>query len=154
FVRRSFEDLVRDAARAPITGWDFAWLQGRAFEARPSWHYFELVAERARRVASLLDLEVGSGSMIEALPIVPSRTIGTEGHAPTVERAARRLRSRGASLVWPDTAREQLPFRSDTFELLTSRHPVTTWWPEITRVLAPGGTYLSQQVGPHSLRDL
>ena len=37
---------------------------------------------------------------------------------------------------------------------MTSRHPVTTWWDEIARVLRPGGHYLSQQVGPYSLRDL
>jgi len=40
------------------------------------------------------------------------------------------------------------------FELVTSRHPVDTWWDEIARVLRPGGSYLSQQVGPGSLADL
>jgi hypothetical protein len=47
-----------------------------------------------------------------------------------------------------------LPLRDDAFELVTSRHPVATWWDEIARVLRPGGTYLSQQVGPDSLREL
>ena len=35
-----------------------------------------------------------------------------------------------------------------------SRHPVTTWWGEIARVLRPGGTYFSQQVGPASVFEL
>ncbi|HEY1740188.1 MAG TPA: SAM-dependent methyltransferase [Acidimicrobiia bacterium] len=153
-MRRSFDDLVREAEAAPIDGWDFGWLDGRAYEARPSWHYFDLVAERAREVPSLLDLEVGSGGMIAALPAVPPLTVGTEGYAPNVGGASRNLRRRGAHLVWPDTRHQGLPFRADTFALVTSRHPVTTWWSEIARVLAPGGTYVSQQVGPYSVRAL
>jgi len=50
--------------------------------------------------------------------------------------------------------RQALPFAGDAFDLVTSRHPVDTWWGEIARVLAPGGAYLSQQVGPHSVREL
>lgn len=34
------------------------------------------------------------------------------------------------------------------------RHPVKAWWSEIYLVLAPGGTYLSQQVGPASVFEL
>ncbi|HEY1738964.1 MAG TPA: SAM-dependent methyltransferase [Acidimicrobiia bacterium] len=150
----SFDDLVREAEAVPIDGWDFGWLAGRAFEARPSWHYFDLVAERARTVTSLLDLEVGSGGMIAALPVIPPLTVGTEGYAPNVPGASANLARRGARLVWPDSAQRCLPLRTNTFELVTSRHPVTTWWSEIARVLAPGGAYLSQQVGPYSVRTL
>lgn len=153
-VPRSFDDLVGEAESVPIAGWDFSWLAGRAYEERPSWHYFDRVAERAATVDSLLDLEVGSGGMIAALPGVPRLTVGTEAYAPNVAHAARRLRARGAHLVWPDAPSRALPLRGDTFELVTSRHPVTTWWAEIARVLAPGGAYLSQQVGPYSLRAL
>jgi hypothetical protein len=38
-MRRTFEDLVAEAASAPIDGWDFSWLDGRATEQRPSWGY-------------------------------------------------------------------------------------------------------------------
>ncbi|MFE6820697.1 hypothetical protein [Streptomyces sp. NPDC057675] len=37
---------------------------------------------------------------------------------------------------------------------MTSRHPVTVWWEEIARVLRPGGTYFSQQVGPASVFEV
>ena len=47
-----------------------------------------------------------------------------------------------------------LPFPNSSFEMVVSRHPVTTVWPEIARVLRPGGTYLSQQVGAGSNREL
>jgi hypothetical protein len=35
-----------------------------------------------------------------------------------------------------------------------SRHPVTLVWPEIARVLRPGGTFFSQLVGAGSNREL
>ncbi|MGB6456993.1 MAG: SAM-dependent methyltransferase, partial [Streptosporangiaceae bacterium] len=38
--------------------------------------------------------------------------------------------------------------------LVVSRHPTIAVWPEIARVLAPGATYLSQQVGAGSNREL
>jgi SAM-dependent methyltransferase len=153
-MRRSFEVLVREAAEADASGWDFDWLEGRAYEARPSWHYFDLVAERVDSVSSMLELEIGNGRMLAALPRIPPLTVGTESYEPNLRVAAERLRSRGAHLVCPDTPSRGLPLRRDAFELITSRHPVTTWWDEIARVLQPGGHYLSQQVGPHSLREL
>ena len=150
----SFEALVDEAGAAPINGWDFSWLAGRAHEDRPSWRYFDLVAQAAARVNSLLDLEVGSGGMIAALPDLPRLTVGTEGYPPNVRSASDRLKSRGAHLVWSDDRRTGLPIRSSSFELITSRHPIDTEWTEIARILEPGGRYLSQQVGPHSLREL
>jgi SAM-dependent methyltransferase len=48
----------------------------------------------------------------------------------------------------------RLPFGHCSFDLVASRHPVATAWFEIARVLAPGGTYFSQQVGPGSVREL
>jgi SAM-dependent methyltransferase len=153
-VQRSFDELVSEAEHAEIAGWNFGWLDDRAYEERPSWRYFDLVASRTRSVSTLLDIEVGGGQLIADLPSVPALTVGTEGYPPNIATAATRLRSRGAYLVCPDTKGERLPLRSNTFELVTSRHPVTTWWDEIARVMRPGGHYLSQQVGPYSLQDL
>ena len=47
-----------------------------------------------------------------------------------------------------------LPFRPDSFDLVVRRHPTGVVWPEIARVLASGGTYLSQQIGPGTNREL
>jgi SAM-dependent methyltransferase len=52
----------------------------------------------------------------------------------------------------PDDA--DLPFPGGSFDLVVSRHPTLTRWEEIARVLQPGGTYLSQQVGAGSVREL
>ena len=153
-VGRSFDELVDEAERAPIAGWNFGWLDGRATEERPSWRYFDRVVERAATVSRMLDLQTGAGQMIVDFPKLPELTVATEGYEANVALAARRLRRCGAHLIRTQEDRPALPIASSTFELVTSRHPVDTWWNEIARVLRPGGTYLSQQVGPHSLRDL
>ena len=151
---RSFEDLVAEAEAAPIDGWDFSWLEGRATEARPSWHYAERVAERAAAVRSMLDLETGGGELLSGLPQLPELMVATENYRPNLRLAAPRLQARGAFVVAAHDDRAALPFAGNTFELVTSRHPIDTWWAEIARVLRPGGTYFSQQVGPHSVREL
>jgi hypothetical protein len=151
---RSFDALVGEAAAAPIGGWDFGWLEGRATEDRPSWRYSECVAERAARARRMLDLQLGGGEMLAGLPQLPDVLIATDGYAPNVVVAARRLRPRGADVVATDDDREALAFRCEVFDLVTSRHPIDTWCAEIARVSCPGGTFLSQQVGPHSVREL
>jgi SAM-dependent methyltransferase len=153
-MARSFDDLVAQAAEAPIVGWDFSWLDGRATEERPSWHYSERVAERAARARRQLDLECGGGELLAGLPRFPPLLVGAEGYEPNARLAAQRLRPRGGHVVAIEPVRQALPFASGAFDLVTSRHPVTTWWSEIARVLGPGGTYFSQQVGPHSVRGL
>jgi SAM-dependent methyltransferase len=58
------------------------------------------------------------------------------------------------AVVVADADEPPLPFADAAFDLVVSRHPVTVWWAEIARVLRPGGTYLSQQVGPASVFEL
>src|SRR5207247_1332022 len=47
-----------------------------------------------------------------------------------------------------------LPFPGESFDLVVSRHPTVVVWREVARVLRPGGTYLSQQVGAGSVHEL
>lgn len=151
---RSFDAWVEEAEHVPIDGWDFSWLEGRATEERPSWGYSQRVAERAARADRMLDLQSGGGEMLAELPTLPPLMVATEGYAPNVLVAARRLRPRGAYVVATEPDRPALPVAGDAFDLVTSRHPVDTWWAEIARVLRPCGTYFSQQVGPFSNREL
>jgi SAM-dependent methyltransferase len=92
--------------------------------------------------------------LLASLPEFPSLLVAAEGYQPNVLEAASRLRPLGGQVVAIQQARQALPFASEVFDLVTSRHPITTWWNEIARVLVPGGTYFSQQVGPHSVREL
>ncbi|HEX2382713.1 MAG TPA: methyltransferase domain-containing protein [Acidimicrobiales bacterium] len=149
-----FDDLVDEAERTPIGAWDFSWLDGRAVEERPTWRYFDRVAERAPVVSSLLEIQAGVGAMISNLGSLPRLSAATEGFPPSVTIAAPRLRARGVHLVVTSQTLPGLPFVDESFELVISRHPIEVWWAEIARVLQPGGSYFAQHVGPHSLRSL
>jgi SAM-dependent methyltransferase len=137
---RGFDELVDEAAAAPIIGWDFSWLDGRATEARPSWHYRDRVAERAARATNMLEIECGDGTLLRSLPQHPELTVATEAYQPGPGMLAARA--------------DALPLRDDTFDLVTSRHPVVAHWNEIGRVLASGGTYFAQHVGPGSAAEV
>jgi SAM-dependent methyltransferase len=80
--------------------------------------------------------------------------VASEGYPAGLAIARARLRPRGVQVVAAAADQPGLPFRSGSFDLVTSRHPVQVWWSEIARVLTPSGTYLAQHVGPHSLREL
>jgi SAM-dependent methyltransferase len=137
---RNPDDLVGEAMAAPITGWDFSWLDGRATEERPSWHFRELVAQRAATADALLDIECGDGRLLDSVPQRPRLTVGVEDYQP--QRGM--VRATGAAL----------PLRDASFDLVISRHPVVAHWDEIARVLARGGTYLAQHVGPRSAAEI
>ena len=91
----SFDELVREAELAPVEGWDFGWLEGRAVEERPSWHYFDRVVERTACCSTLLEVEAGVGRMIGSLPTIPRLAVATESVPPSVALAAPRLSARG-----------------------------------------------------------
>ncbi|WP_329790449.1 hypothetical protein V1227_00750 [Lentzea sp. DG1S-22] len=73
----------------------------------------------------------------------------TESWPPDAAVAARRL-----PLVVQAPDAGPLPFRSSSFDLVISRHPVVTPWAEVARVLRSGGTYFSQQIEAGTNREL
>ncbi|TDD34115.1 SAM-dependent methyltransferase [Nonomuraea terrae] len=152
-MRRSYDDLVQEANTVSVAGWDFSWLDGRAGEERPSWGYARLLGERMVGARAALDVQTGGGEILAGVPALPPVTVATESWPPNLALAAARLRPRGAWVV-ADDDEPRLPFRDASFDLVTSRHPVETWWEEIARVLRPGGSYFSQQVGPRSVAEL
>ena len=147
-----FDALVAEGGAAPIVGWDFSWLEGRATEERPSWGYARMVVARLPGVDALLDVETGGGEMLASVGPLPSLTVATEPWRPSVPVAANRLRGLGAHVVAADGP--DLPFRGEAFDLVISRHPRATFWPAIARVLRPGGTFLSQQIGARNVEEL
>lgn len=150
---RSFEELVAEAEAANVDGWDFAWLEGRASEERPPWGYARLIAGRLGRVRSALDIDTGGGEVISEAQILPPEMVVTEGWPPNAARARELLGPRGVRIV--ETADDdRFPFPDRSFELVTARHPVMPPWREIARVLAPGGHYVAQHVGPASAFEL
>ncbi|MGI8522232.1 MAG: methyltransferase domain-containing protein [Nocardioides sp.] len=150
---RCFDELVAEAETADVAGWGFGWLDGRATEERPPWGYARLLAARLVQVRSALDLDTSGGEVVSEAPVLPERTCVTESWPPNAERAREVLGPRGVE-VHETRQGEPLPFRDESFELVTSRHPVRPDWSEIRRVLEPGGSYLAQHVGPASAFEL
>jgi SAM-dependent methyltransferase len=91
--------------------------------------------------------------VLAGVPVLAPVTVATESWPPNRARARRNLEPLGVTVV-ADRDEPPFPLADNTFDLIVSRHPVRAWWDEIARVLAPGGTYLSQEVGPASVFEL
>lgn len=151
--QESFEALVAEGADVPVDGWDFSWFEGRASEERPSWGYARLIGERMAQASAGLDIQTGGGEVLATIPRPPELLRATESWPPNLELARRNLEPLGGQVV--ESADDApLPFPDGAFDLVVSRHPTTTLWDEIARVLRPDGTYLSQAVGAGSAREL
>lgn len=162
-MTRQFERLVADAEATPFSGWDFSWLRGRVREDPLPWDLRELVRERMRRSERAIDLGTGGGEFLSSCAPLAPQTVATEGWPPNVAIAARRLLPLGVPIVatagsrdncdQPDPDDRSLPFVDATFDLVISRHEAYAPH-EITRVLRPSGTFLTQQVGGDDDREL
>jgi len=155
-------ELIAEGDAVPVEGWDFSWFEGRATEERPPWGYQRLIGERLSTSRAALDIQTGGGEVTAgALSLLAQRTASrtppvlaaTESWPPNVAIARRNLAPFGGAVT--EVADEApLPFGTEAFDLVISRHPTEIIWPEIARVLAPGGSYLSQQVGAGTNRGL
>jgi SAM-dependent methyltransferase len=159
----AFEELASEALDAPFSGWDFSWLAGRSTAGTLPWSYRREVARRAAAARTMLDMGTGGGERLSRLSPRPRLTVATEAWPPNVAVAAARLSPVGIPVVQDEGApdntgqggndRGRLPFRDGVFALVTSRHEAFRA-AEVSRVLAPGGTFVTQQVDFHSYDDL
>lgn len=143
-----FDELVDEAATVSVEGWDFAWLDGRATEQRPSWGYQRLLGQKLGSATTAVDLQTGGGEVLAGVGVdnFPPTLVATEGWPPNLAKATALLGPLGVDVV---AHREELPlpFTEESFDLVTSRHPAVVDWSEIARVLMPGGTYFAQHIG-------
>ena len=149
----AFGQLIAEGESVPVEGWDFSWFEGRATEERPRWGYSRLLAGRMARAAAALDIQTGGGEVLAQISRPPPVLVATEAWPPNIGVARRNLHPLGAAVV-AAADDDGLPFRGESFDLVVSRHPIVAVWAEIARVLRPDGTYLSQQVGAGSNREL
>ncbi len=163
----SFEDLIAEGESVPVAGWDFSWFAGRlagskhprATEERPPWGYTRRMGARMAALAGVpgaaaLDLQTGGGEVLATIPAAPPTLVATESWPPNLAVARRNLAPLGAEVVPVPSPDSDLPFPDAAFDLVVSRHPVSVRWDEVTRVLKPGGTYFSQDVGHPSVGEL
>ena len=134
-------------------GWDFGGMEmPRLLEPGPPWDYEALVRDYARHAGAALDLGTGGGEFVASIrDALPPRLVATEEWHVNAPIAQRALAPLGASLVWCRSL--FLPFQDETFDLVFDRHEELDP-SEIARVLRPGGTIVTQQVGPENWIEL
>jgi SAM-dependent methyltransferase len=159
-----FDELVTEALTTPFSGWDFSWLDRRSWTEPLPWDYSARVAALARSARTMLDMGTGGGEALSGLPDRAPRTIAAEAWPPNVAVAGRRLLPLGVPVIQDEAARDnmdqngaddggRLPFRDGSLDLICNRHESFLAL-EVGRVLAPGGTFVTQQVDYHDNDDL
>ena len=160
-ISDDFDELMAEAQARPFVGWDVRY-GGRINSCQP-WSFTAIVAALAHDSPDLLDLGTGGGEWLASLPHRPPRTVATEGWPPNVPIAQARLAPLGIDVFGVEaatpnieqragTAGGALPFADASFHLVTDRHE--SYLPaELHRVLAPGGIFVTQQVGSGASDD-
>jgi ubiquinone/menaquinone biosynthesis C-methylase UbiE len=141
----------------PFSGWDMSYLKDRRVELPTAhhWDYTAAVLAAIGDAETLLDMGTGGGerlaSLAEKHPLPPS-TYATEGYAPNVEVARRRLEPLGITVIGIDDD-HHLPFENEQFDLIINRH--ASYAPrEVLRIIKPGHRFITQQVGYQTNRRL
>jgi SAM-dependent methyltransferase len=94
----------------------------------------------------------GGGEFLLTLDPPKGRTYATESYPPNVERCKRILPDYGIDVrqVFHD---DELPFEDHFFDLVINRHESFSAR-EVFRIMKPGGTFITQQVGGQNNRGL
>lgn len=164
--RKRFDELIAEAERQPFSGWDFSYVKDRMIVPPLPWDYLVEVAQRLKRVSTLLDLGTGGGEVLSQLAPFPPRTFATEEYAPNAPIAARRLHPLRAQVVRYEAPMENyaalgpsrankpgLPFRDSAFDLVIDRHEAYLSV-EVFRILRAGGRFMTQQCGGTNFLEL
>ena len=142
-------------AERPFTGWDFSYLDGRMIEEHPPWSYPARARTLMQQSASVLDMGTGGGErLLELRDDWPEQVVVTESYPLNVKLAGERLGPLGVTVVEVALTRVgPMPFETGEFDLVLNRHSGLNC-AEVARILAPGGTFLSQQVHGLWAQDL
>lgn len=143
----SFEEHVEWARAIPVVGFDLAPVDGRVVEDPLPWDYVALARELVGSGRGpVLDLGTGGGELLSTLAPLPAGSAATEGWAPNLPVARRRLEPLGVDVRSVEGSDEQLlPFFDGQFAVVLDRHE--EFDPdEVLRVLEPGGVFLTEQV--------
>lgn len=149
------EELINDWKAeeriAHIHGWDFSHIRDRYTEEEDR-NYRETILQYLRPQMRLLDIDTGGGEFLLSLNHPYENTAATEGYPPNVELCRKILLPLGIDFR-PGDGRSKLPFDDDSFDMVINRHG--DFNPsDISRLLKPGGIFITQQVGAENDREL
>jgi len=148
----SFERLDAEAWQNDFSGWDWDYLSDRWLENPPSWDYRQIVLERLRDSASMLDMGTGGGEFLSSLQPFPAEIYATECYPPNIPIAQARLEPLGVRVLGLPNE-HQLPFPDNSLELVINRHEGYVA-KEVKRILKPGRNFITQQVGGRNMIEL
>ncbi len=145
--KESLIDIWKHEEQQPFSGWDFSYLNGRMLEQEPDWSYPTRAAELLKQSSSVVDLDTGGGErFLELHEYWPNKVVASEGYLPNFKLATEKLNPFSVKVVNIQlTDFASLPFDNGEFDLVLNRHSVFNS-NEVARVLALGGSFLTQQV--------
>jgi SAM-dependent methyltransferase len=131
----------------PFTGWDFSHLHGRMLEDQAPWSYSTRAAELMHQSSSVLDMGSGGGErLLKLKEHWPVKVVVTEDYPPNFRLATDRLSTYGVKVLdVPLTDYDPMPFADGEFDLVLNRHSGLNS-ADVARILAPSGTFLTQQI--------
>jgi SAM-dependent methyltransferase len=142
----------KEEYKAPFSGWDFSHLKDRLFDESPPWDYIEMARQFVQKSEAVLDIGTGGGELFASLAPFPKHAVATESWEPNIPVARNKLEPTGVKVVGVKSE-DDTPFKDGEFDTVLNRH--ADFKPaEIYRILRPGGTFLTQQVGGNNLWDL
>ena len=159
-----FDELVTEAVAAPFSGWDLSWLDRRWRSEPLPWDYgapsrsWPAVPGRCWTWARVV------ARYCPGCRPGPDRPSRPRHGRPTCRWPAERLLPLGIPVIQVEGARDnvdqdgandggRLPFRDGSLDLICNRHE-SFLAAELCRVLAAGGTFVTQQVDYHDNDDL
>lgn len=144
---------LQEEEAAHIHGWDFSHIHGKYDEERDlPWNYREAVERYLQPDMKLLDLDTGGGEFLLSLGHPCENLAATENYPPNAALCEERLLPLGIDFRQADSG-GRLPFDSRSFDMIINRHG--DFNPEeISRVIKPGGIFVTEQVGAENDREL
>lgn len=138
---------------AHIRGWDFSHIDGRYREEEDlPWDYTQIIRQRLTSDSRLLDYDTGGGEFLLSLHHPHACTAATEGYPPNVALCRERFSPLGVDFR-PCDDPAHIPFNDAAFDVIINRHGDLNA-AEFYRLLAPGGLFITQQVGTYNDRKL
>ena len=138
---------------AHLHGGDFSHIAGRYTEEDDlPWDYREVILRYLMREMKILDIDTGGGEFLLSLGHPYGNTAATENYPPNVQLCREVLLPLGIDFR-PADGGVELPFDDGSFDMVINRHGDFNAV-EISRVLKPGGLFITQQVGAENDREL